>query len=390
MNLAKLWNPREAFRDWIINAYQRPLFKISYGIKEQPTEVENLPSTQQLAQELQSAVEDWDRLWLKAMDQKDDVPHNRIEQYVAALQVVQDHQTAHVEFEIRDWTDHALKPLQPILDIRADESNTPLEKIQRNVFAQLLDELAIQSRTIRLSPTSTKVAALTQNLHASVAASVATLEPPAEGPSDTPGPTATVSASATPSSSATATPNPIQVVRQLQSVATDAVDKNQLDLAVTVQKQLQTTLDNVETQPRSEQATKLVNSLQGANAAITKAINSKSGKGRIYMHIANESQRGPARKLQQKLVENQFVVIGIQNVGGRAYIPDTAEVRFFAFPNPAATKKAAIDIVEILKNNGASKVRPSYVIPTDRDKNGADINTRFEIWFARDSFAELK
>ncbi len=79
----------------------------------------------------------------------------------------------------------------------------------------------------------------------------------------------------------------------------------------------------------------------------------------------------------------------MQNVGGRAYIPDTAEVRFFAFPNPPATKKAAVDIVEILKNNGVSKVRPSYVIPNERDRQqSSDIDTHFEIWFARDSFTE--
>src|SRR5205823_1699289 len=98
--------------------------------------------------------------------------------------------------------------------------------------------------------------------------------------------------------------------------------------------------------------------------------------------------REPARKLQGKLVENnQFVVVGIQNVGGRAYIPDTAEVRFFAFPNPPETKRAAVDIVKILTDNGVSKVRPSYVIPSEHDKTeSSDITTHFEIWFARDSF----
>jgi hypothetical protein len=388
VDLLKLWKPKQAFADWVMKADQKPLLKISYGIKEQPAEEENLPLARELAQELQLAVEDWDRLWLKAMDQKDDVPHNRTEPYVAALQVVQDHDTAHVEFQIRDWTDHALKALQPILDITPDHLNTPLEKIRNNVFSQLLDELAIRGEAIRLSEATNTVAKLTQNLRSSVSASTGTPEIPAEGPSATPGLTATLTASATPTLPATAIPNSIQVVDQLQSVATEAVNKNQLDVALAVKKQLQATLNNVQTQRASKQTPELVERLERANGAIKTAIKSKSGKGRIYIQIANESQREPARKLQGILgANNQFLVIGIQNVGGRAYIPDTAEVRYFA--DPPTTKQSASDIVETLKKNGVSKVRPSYVIPSEREKKvSSDIETHFEIWFARDSFAK--
>lgn len=404
VNLLKLWIPREAFRDWIVNVDQKPFLKISYGIKEQPTDAEDLP----LARDLRLAVEDWDRLWLKAMSQKDDLPHNRTEPYVAALQVVQEHQTPHIEFEIRDWTDHALKALRPILDIsadinaekipknadiKADELNTPLEKIRTNVFAQLLEELAIQGETITLSETSKKVAVLTQTLLSSVSSPEAGLEvpgygPPAEGPSATPGPAATVTASATPTLPATPTPNPIDAVNQLQAIATAAVDKNQLDSAVAVRTQLQATLDKVRTQSASKPTTELVQSLERANVVIRKAIKEKSRSGRIYIHIASESQRDKATNLLGKLAaNNQFVVMGIQNVGGRAYIPDAAEVRFFA--ERTATKQAADNIVEILKRNGVSNVQSTFVKLSDREKEeSSDINTHFEIWFARNSFAE--
>jgi len=136
VNLAKLWNPKEAFRYWrITDIEQKPLLKISYGIKEEPAETENLPLAKELAQQMGLAVEDWDRLWLKAMNQKDDVPHNRTEPFVAALQVVQDHETAHIEFQIRDWTDHALKALRPILDISPDQlDTTPLDDPEECVF----------------------------------------------------------------------------------------------------------------------------------------------------------------------------------------------------------------------------------------------------------------
>lgn len=372
VNLWKLWDPKQAFSSWAINIKQKPVFKISYGFKEiedQPEE--NAP----LADAVRNAVDDWDSHWLQGIGQPELMRYTRAEPYIAALQVVQIHQTPQVEFQIRDPAHHTLKALGPIPYIESP-LDPPMNRIQENVFSQLLDELGIPER-FKPKPLD--------KLKQDLSASVPTSEPPAEGPSATPGPTAIVAGSATPTLSATGTPNPIEVVAQLQTVATNAINKNQLDVAVTVQKQLQATLDNVQTQPASKQTTEFAQHLTDAGAAIASAIKNKGRRGRIYIHIANESQRGPARKLQDKLVESQFVVIGIQNVGGRAYIPDTAEVRFFAFPE---AKQSADDIVKILASNGVSKPRPSYVIPSERDKQeSSDIKTHFEIWFARDSFA---
>jgi hypothetical protein len=382
VKLLKLWKPKQAFSSWAIKIKQKPVFKISYGFKEiEDQPAENLP----LAKDVRSAVDDWDRLWLQGIGQPELMRYTRAEPYIAALQVVQVHQTPQLEFQIRDRAHHTLKALGPITSIESP-SGPPLDQIRENAFSQLLDELGIPER-FNLS----QVATLTQNLLASVATTVELPPPPpAEGPSATPVPEAGVNASATPASLATPTPNPVQVVEQLQTVAIDAVNKNQLHSAVAVQKQLQATLDKVRTQSASKQTTELVQHLEGASAVINKAIKEKSGNGRIYIHIASESQREPARKLQERLVENnQFVVIGIQNVGGRAYIPDTTEVRFFAFPEPATTKQAADNIVGILRRNGVSKVRSRYVMSSERDtRESLDINTHFEIWFARDSFAQ--
>jgi hypothetical protein len=388
VNLARLWNPEQAFHNWQIgDLEQKPVFKISYGFKEiEDQPAENLP----VADSVRSAVDDWDRLWLQRIGQPELMRYTRADPYIAALQVVQVHQTPQVEFQIRDRAHHTLKALAPITYIESP-LDPPMNRIQESVFSQLLDELGIPER-FKLSPVETRI----ETLLSSVSSSVATPEvlppgegPPAEGPSATPVPAATVTGSATPTSFSTPTPNPIQIVAQLQTVATDAIGKNQLESAVAVQQQLQATLDKVQTQPPSKQTTELVQHLEGANAVINKAIEEKSRSGRIYIHIASESQREPARKLQAKLVENnQFVVIGIQNVGGRAYIPDTTEVRFFAFPDPPTTKQSADNIVGILRNNGISKVRSSYVIPSARDKReSSDIRTHFEIWFARDSFS---
>jgi hypothetical protein len=302
---------------------------------------------------------------------------------------VQVDQTPQVEFQICDRAYHTLKALGPI-PYTESLSDPPLNGIRENVFSQLLDELGIPER-FKLS----HVATLAQTLLSSVAPSAITPVPsptvtPSELPSATPGPTATANGTPTVIPSPTPTPDAINAVTQLQNVATQAVNNNRLDEAVAVQQQLQATLDTVRTQPALNQTTELTQHLSDAEAAIASAIKKKGRRGRIYIHIANESQREPAGKLQDKLVENnQFVVVGIQNVGGRAYIPDTAEVRFFAFPEPATTKQSAETIVEILRNNGVSKARPSYVIPSERDKKeSSDISTHFEIWFARDSFAE--
>jgi 16S rRNA G966 N2-methylase RsmD len=116
-------------------------------------------------------------------------------------------------------------------------------------------------------------------------------------------------------------------------------------------------------------------------------IKQKSNKGRVYIHIADELQREPAKQIQTRLKEADFGVVGIQNVGGRAYIPDTAEVRFFAYADPPLTKQAADEIVVLLKKAGVLKPRSSYVIPSARERQGSiDITTHFEIWFAKDSF----
>ena len=384
--LWQLWNLEHAFRKWVMITAQKPLLKISYGITGEPTDAENL----HLASDVRSAVEGWDHLWLKALGQEgqsDEIPHVRTEPFVAALQLVEDHLGPHLEFQIRDWTDHGLKPLRLIPYTENDPSDKPLNVLRDKVFSQLLDELEIHGK-IKVSKADTDIANLKQTLLSSVATAAATPEIPGEGPSATPSPEATVVAARTPAPSETSTPNPIQVIGQLQTVATDAVKNNQLDAALAVQKQLQATLDNVQAEPVSEKTTGLAQRLKDANIIIRTAIKENSRKGRIYIHIANESQRQAAKILQGKL-ENQFAVVGIQNVGGRAYIPDTAEVRFFAFPDPPTTKQSADNIVAILRNNGVSKVRSSYVIPSERDKReSSDINTHFEIWFARDSFAE--
>jgi hypothetical protein len=256
------------------------------------------------------------------------------------------------------------------------------------VFRQLLKELGIPER-IKLPAATNKLAALSQKLSAEVGTSEALPmvtstsgadatgstppRPPAEGPQGappSPGPTATAVSG---------------TVKELEQVATEAVRNNQLDVAVAAQQQLKEAVNQVTTKFRSNRNfSGLASDLQRSQENVEKAIQAKGAKGRVYIHIADESQRETARNIGQLISQNHFAVVGIQNVGGRAYIPDTAEVRFFTYPE---AKEPAEEITRILKGAGVSQPRSSYVAPSENDRKASiDIKTHFEIWFARDSF----
>ncbi len=370
----QLWNPAKAFRHWRTTAELKPLFKITSS-----------PGNDKLAQAVNSAVQGWDFAWTKALFGGPADP-DRTDPYEAVLQVV----NGHVELQIRDWTSQALKPLRPIHPIvhgeMGNNNDKLLSSIRDDAFEQLLTELAIPN--VKVPEQTDELVALTETLKEQVSTAAVSAETPLPSPARTPAifpsPEAgfTTAPTGTPTPPATSSPASANVVRQLATIATEAAKNNRLDVAITAQ----TALRQVGERQLRDRG--LARDLQQANAAVGEAIKSKGAKGRIYIHIADESQRAPARKLQDLLVKNnEFAVIGIQNVGGRAYIPDTAEVRYFAFPNPPATKQAAEEIVTILEHGGVRKPRPSYVIPSERDKRvSSDINTHFEIWFARDSF----
>ena len=62
---------------------------------------------------------------------------------------------------------------------------------------------------------------------------------------------------------------------------------------------------------------------------------------RIYVHIADESQRAEAQALQTQLREQKFLMPGIENVG-RARAPAVADVRYFN-EGDAATARRVLD-----------------------------------------------
>ncbi len=109
-------------------------------------------------------------------------------------------------------------------------------------------------------------------------------------------------------------------------------------------------------------------------------------KPRVFLHINGESQRANARQIQTALEQGGFTVPGIQNVLGRAYIPDTAEVRYFVYPRAQAK---AGEILKILKETNCKDARSSFVKPSANDvATSTDIATHFEVWFGKNSFGQ--
>jgi hypothetical protein len=119
-----------------------------------------------------------------------------------------------------------------------------------------------------------------------------------------------------------------------------------------------------------------------ASAFSTKAA-SENVPPRIYIHIAGESQRRTAEDLAEKLkhaTPTSFSVPGIENVLGRAFIPDRLEIRYYT-KSPSSLNA----IKEIVMKMGARSLETVRIKPSTRDiEESRDINSHYEIWFGRD------
>lgn len=421
VDLSEIWSPKKAFAKWEMKAEQKPYIRIDYGgagSKDRDPKLADESGagsdTAFTNAELRGFVEEWDEIWAAALADTDVVGHKRMDLYVAAVALAEDQSSPYLTFQIRDWMDKPLKALRPIvprapgIDVSSQSSPAPsapdektykrllAESVRDEIFEQLRNELGFPLK-IKPKASSPQIASLTQQLKIEIESPRATASPapsPLSSPRVTPGPSPTAIVAATVAPAATPTPasTPVSTppaektdtVAELTKIAKDAADKGQLDVAVSTQQQLAQMVVRRSPGP----VDKLQLQVEQSQNTLKEAIKRNSGSGRIYLHIADESQRQPATEISNKLKGAGFAVIGIQNVGGRAYIPDTAEVRFFAFPDPPATKKAAEQIVAALASAGVRKPRPSYVIPSAQEKkNSIEIASHFEIWFARDSFA---
>jgi hypothetical protein len=93
---------------------------------------------------------------------------------------------------------------------------------------------------------------------------------------------------------------------------------------------------------------------------------------RIYVHIAEESQRGDAQALQSHFRDRQFLMPGIEDVG-RARAPAVADVRYFNDGDAAIAK----DVLDEMRKLGMK------VDPVPRKLPLKAPPGQIEIWLAR-------
>lgn len=91
---------------------------------------------------------------------------------------------------------------------------------------------------------------------------------------------------------------------------------------------------------------------------------------RVYLHIAEESQRALVRNWQQQLAKQQYLLPGIENVGKG---PKTTEVRYFF----ESDRQVAENIARELKASDAS-AQPRKI------DNAKARPGNIEIWMAPD------
>jgi|GEM_PF-4693225 len=98
---------------------------------------------------------------------------------------------------------------------------------------------------------------------------------------------------------------------------------------------------------------------------------------RVYIQIADESQRPVAKLLQNELSKRNFIAPGVENVGKlKADIPDKLEVRYYRDEE----RPEAVEIIQILKtlNIGQALNETPVRIPG----NGRGTRPRhYEVWF---------
>jgi hypothetical protein len=100
----------------------------------------------------------------------------------------------------------------------------------------------------------------------------------------------------------------------------------------------------------------------------------------VYIHISDESQRQMAKLLESTLINEGFVIPGIENIGKKPniFIPSRTEVRYYRIEELAGAQR----LIAILKSQ-----QPSMAINETPVKiSGTGRGTRaghFEIWFRK-------
>ncbi|MEO6726327.1 MAG: hypothetical protein ABIU20_01190 [Blastocatellia bacterium] len=97
---------------------------------------------------------------------------------------------------------------------------------------------------------------------------------------------------------------------------------------------------------------------------------------RVYVHIRNENQRGPAKQIEQKLEAIGFNVPGIQRLDAA---PSNTEMRYFRQDD----KQDAEKMISLLQEQGVIDAQAKYVPGNENSR--AMRPKHFELWFSANS-----
>jgi hypothetical protein len=139
----------------------------------------------------------------------------------------------------------------------------------------------------------------------------------------------------------------------------------------TAQKSLVYTLAELDKLPKTKQRDSITTALKNTQAKLNEI------PGRVYIQIADESERSSAKTLQNALLTNNFLAPGIENVSRlHAQIPGKTEVRYYR----DGEKDEAISIIKILQRLKIGE--PINDMPQKiSDNSGNNRPGHFEIWF---------
>jgi hypothetical protein len=99
---------------------------------------------------------------------------------------------------------------------------------------------------------------------------------------------------------------------------------------------------------------------------------------RVYIQIGEEAERAKAEKLKSLLAANNFIVVGIENIAGKASIPSKSDVRYYRDEE----KDEANGVIRIMREANLGLAINDKPIKLSVNTN----NTRprhYEIWLSR-------
>jgi hypothetical protein len=402
--------PRHLFEKWTMEAQLVPLLRITPDsvLPADRTGSAPLANKSSFDEEWRAAVAGWDSgLQASLTATAAGMDETPLKPFVLRVEVrTKTDKSGMLTFAFFNLKGEMLRPFLPIA-IRDVSDQSEIESARQRVFSELEDELqikklefkgtlqdAIAAATViqhvaEMLPHDPSIAASVVSTTAALPKLAAQIRQSGTFSSEKLATQASLWNSAAVANEAVRLGHPdqaAQVATEISKVGEAAAAAGRIETAKVAESSLaQIIAAPAEGPPDAKIAEDLSASHKRVASAIALANTQSSAiKPRVYLHIGGESQRSSAAGIEAALQSAGFVVPGIQNVLGRAYIPDTAEVRYFVYPE---AKTKADEILAILKRAGCKDGRSSYLKPSARDvATSSDISTHFEVWFGKNSF----